>query len=73
MSEQELHSADQLEAAFYRLDMDSSGSISKDELKALLGGKFDDGTLQQVRDIDDSSTSVFVDSRTLMGCVDPPF
>jgi len=53
MSEQELHSADQLEAAFYRLDMDSSGSISKDELKALLGGKFDDGTLQQVLDAAD--------------------
>jgi len=53
MSEQELHSADQLEAAFYRLDMDSSGSISKEELKELLGGKFDDGTIQQVLDAAD--------------------
>lgn len=50
MEQQVLATQEQVEAAFYRLDLDSSGFISRDELAAMLGKHCDPAAVQKVLD-----------------------
>lgn len=48
MAEKSYDSQERIEAAFHRLDLDGSGNITVENLRALMGKDFDDSMIQDM-------------------------